>query len=178
MQGTLPGLCYAEGMTAYWRARQMRIFDYPRFAQPRRDAWREARRAAQRRYLELISTLADPRAGVEKLRKLSQTVTEHERSYPGFDLFGEEDQQLMQALARGEFNIGGLQDRTLRDHLPEKTTGQMWRLLKRLRLHGFIQKVGHTYRDYLTHFGKEIITAALKLKQLVLIPQLAFGPAS
>jgi hypothetical protein len=52
------------------------------------------------------------------------------------------------------------------------------RLLKRLRLHGFIKKVGHTYRYYLTHFGKEIIAAALKLKELVLIPQLAFSPAS
>ena len=131
------------------------------------------------RYLEFISTLADPSAGVEKLRKLSQTVVvEHERSYPGFNLFCEEDQQLMQALARGEFNIRGLQNRTLRDHLPEKNGGQVSRLLKRLRLHGFIKKVGRTYRYYLTHFGKEIIAAALKLKELVLIPQLAFSPAS
>jgi hypothetical protein len=38
--------------------------------------------------------------------------------------------------------------------------------------------VGRTYRDYLTHFGKEIIAAALKVKELVLIPQLAFSPAS
>jgi hypothetical protein len=135
-------------------------------------------RAANRRYLEFISTLADPSAGVEKLRKLSETVIEHERSYRGFNLFCEEDQQLMQVLARGEFNIRGLQNRTLRDHLPEQNGGQVSRLLKRLRLHGFIKKVGHTYRYYLTHFGKEIIAAALKLKEVVLIPQLAFSPAS
>ncbi len=141
-------------------------------------ALREALRAANHRYLEFISTLGDPSAGVEKLRKLSQTVVEHERSYPGFNLFCEGDQQLMQALARGEFNIRGLQNRTLRDHLPEKNGGQVSRLLKRLRLHGFIKKVGRTYRYYLTHFGKEIIAAALKLKELVLIPQLAFSPAS
>ena len=30
----------------------------------------------------------------------------------------------------------------------------MSRLLKRLRLRGFIKKVGHTYRYYLTRFGK------------------------
>ena len=111
-----------------------------------------------------------------KLRKPSQTVTDHERSYRGFNLFCEEDQQLMQVLARGEFNIRGLQNRTLRDHLPEKNGGQVSRLLKRLRLHRFIKKVGHTYRYYLTHFGKEIIAAALKLKELVLIPQLAPKP--
>jgi hypothetical protein len=137
---------------------------------------REALRAANHRYLEFISTLADPSAGVEKLRQVSRTVIEHERSYRGFNL--EEDQRLMQVLARGEFNIRGLQNRTLRDHLPDKSSGQLSRLLKRLRLHGFIKKVGRTYRYDLTHFGKEIIAAALKLKELVLIPQLAFGPAS
>ena len=41
IQGTLPGLCYAEGMTAYLKARQIRIFDYAHFAQPLRDALRD-----------------------------------------------------------------------------------------------------------------------------------------
>jgi hypothetical protein len=27
--GTLPGACYAKGMTAFLSARQIRIFDYP-----------------------------------------------------------------------------------------------------------------------------------------------------
>jgi hypothetical protein len=35
--GTLPGACYAQGMTAFLSARQIRIFDYPRFAKPLRD---------------------------------------------------------------------------------------------------------------------------------------------
>jgi hypothetical protein len=43
--GTLPGACYAQGMTAYLSARQIRIFDYPRFAEPLRDRVRE--RAAE-----------------------------------------------------------------------------------------------------------------------------------
>jgi len=141
-------------------------------------ALREALGAANRRYLEFFSTLADPQAGVAKLRKLSQTLIEHERSYRGFNLCDEDDQQLMQALARGEFNIRGLQNRTLRPHLSEKNPHQVSRLLKRLRLHGFIKKVGRTYRYYLTPFGKEVITSALKLRELVLIPQLAFSPAS
>src|SRR5579883_847524 len=38
--GTLPGACYAEGMTAFLSARSIRIFDYPRFAEPLRDAIR------------------------------------------------------------------------------------------------------------------------------------------
>lgn len=87
-------------------------------------ALREAPRTANRRYLEFLSTLADPRAGVGKLHKLSESVIEHDRSYRGFNLFAREDQQLLEVLARGEFNIRGLQNRTLRDHLPEKSCGQ------------------------------------------------------
>ena len=39
--GTLPGACYAQGMTAFLSARGIRIFDYPRFAGPLRDTIRE-----------------------------------------------------------------------------------------------------------------------------------------
>jgi hypothetical protein len=38
--GTLPQVCYAQGMTAFLKARGIRIFDYPRFAEPLRDAIR------------------------------------------------------------------------------------------------------------------------------------------
>ena len=37
IQGTLPGLCYAEGMTSYLYAKKIRIFDYPQWAEPLRD---------------------------------------------------------------------------------------------------------------------------------------------
>ena len=40
--GTLPGACYAAGMTSFLNARHIRIFDYPRFAEPLRDRIREA----------------------------------------------------------------------------------------------------------------------------------------
>lgn len=39
--GTLPGACYAEGMTAFLYGKGIRIFDYARFAEPLRDAIRE-----------------------------------------------------------------------------------------------------------------------------------------
>jgi len=39
--GTLPKICYAAGMTSYLFAKQVRIFDYPRFAEPFRDQLRE-----------------------------------------------------------------------------------------------------------------------------------------
>jgi hypothetical protein len=35
--GTIPGACFAGGMTSYLNAHHIRIFDYPRFAEPLRD---------------------------------------------------------------------------------------------------------------------------------------------
>src|SRR4051812_17668328 len=64
-----------------------------------------------------------------------------------------------------------------RRHLPELNSGQISRLLKRLRTHGLIKKIGRTYKYYATAFGKQAVATALKLRELVIIPQLAFAPA-
>jgi len=39
--GTLPGACYAAGMTSYLYVHGIRVFDYPRFAEPLRERIRE-----------------------------------------------------------------------------------------------------------------------------------------
>jgi DNA-binding transcriptional ArsR family regulator len=41
IMGTLPGACYAGGMTSFLYSRGIRIFDYPLFAQPLRDRIRQ-----------------------------------------------------------------------------------------------------------------------------------------
>ncbi len=54
IQGILPTFCFAEGMTSYLYAHQIRIFDYPRFAEPLRDAIRaNAERLAQENGIEI-----------------------------------------------------------------------------------------------------------------------------
>ncbi len=45
--------------------------------------------------------------------------------------------------------------------------------LKRLRTHGLIKKIGHTYKYYLTKIGRKVVISGLKLKELFLIPELA-----
>ena len=77
-------------------------------------ALREILEAANRRYLEFLSAIEDPRNGRDKLDKLSQTVQNEGRSYPGFNLFDADDEALFSAIARGEFNISGMQNKTLR----------------------------------------------------------------
>jgi hypothetical protein len=39
--GTLPTVCYADGMTRFLNANHIRIFDYPKFAEPLRNRVRE-----------------------------------------------------------------------------------------------------------------------------------------
>jgi hypothetical protein len=152
-----------------WTSMKKGIYSLP--------ALREALSAANRRYLEFISAIDTPTAGVDALRKVCANLREGEHSYPGFNLFADEDQALMEALVRGEHCIRGLSNKSLRKRFPNKTSAQISRMLKRLRVHGLIKKVGHTYHYYLTHFGRVVATAGLKIKQLILIPQLAAGLA-
>jgi len=150
-----------------WASMQKTIYSLP--------ALREVLQAANRRYLEFLSAIEDPRAGRDKLDKLSQAVEQEGRRYSGFNLFDPDDENLLCSIVRGEFNISGLHNKTLRRHLPELNSGQVSRLIKRLRTHGLVKKVGHTYKYYATTFGKQVVAAALKLRELVIIPQLAPG---
>jgi hypothetical protein len=140
-------------------------------------ALRELVLAANRRYLEFLSAIEDDTAGTDKLNKISQAVAENGRAYRSFNFFDEEDVELFESLARGEFNISGFQSKNLRHQLQGKTSGEISRLLKRLRTHGLIKKIGKTYKYYPTSLGKQVITLGLKLKELYVIPNLAAAPA-
>lgn len=48
----------------------------------------------------------------------------------------------------------------------------MTRIFKRLRLHGLIEKIPGSYKYLVTALDKEIITADLTAKNLVLVPAL------
>ena len=133
--------------------------------------------AANHRYLEFLSTLEDPTVGVKSLEKISRPAQDGERSYRGFHFFDSEDQKLFEAIVGGEFTIHGLKNRLLRALLIDKTGPQISRMLKRLRMHGLIKKVGRTYRYYLTRLGQKVVTTALKLKTLVVIPSLSESAA-
>ena len=130
-------------------------------------------KASNRRYLEFISTFDDQSKGIKNLERISKPVETDDRSYKGFNLFSDEDIKLFEVLARGEFNINGLQNKSLRKHFPKITSGAMTRILKRLHLHGIIRKVGRTYKYYVTKLGKAIITAGLTIRNMSVIPHLA-----
>ena len=132
---------------------------------------RELLGAANRRYLEFLSALDSPAAGIREVNKLVRPVRHEGRSYGGFNLFSGDDLALFQAVVGGEFTISGLRNRDLQTRL-DKTAGQVSRLLKRLRLHGLIKKIGRTYKYYLTRFGQAVAACALRLRQTTVLPSL------
>jgi len=151
--------------TMRWAPMKKTIYSLP--------ALQESLLAANQRYLKFISSMATPHVGVEKLHQLAETKTENQHRHKGFNLFSEEDTCLFRTLMQGEFFISGFTNKQLRTYLSDKSASQVTRLLKRLRVHGVIKKVGKRYKYYLTDFGRQAAAMALKLREMVIIPELA-----
>jgi len=62
----------------------------------------------------------------------------------------------------------GIQEKNIREHLPEITPFAMTRIFKRLRVHGLIEKIPDSYKNLITAPGKEIISAGLTVKNEIL----------
>jgi len=129
--------------------------------------------ASNRRYLEFISAFDDYGSGRHNLNRISQPVKKNNRKYKGFNFFDDNDLRLLLTIARGEFNISGFKNKSIRKHWPAKSSGQISRLIKRLRMHGLIRKATNAYKYYLTKLGKRVIATALKIKELIIVPALA-----
>jgi hypothetical protein len=129
--------------------------------------------SANQRYLDFLSELDDPTGGIRDAQKISEPVKKNGRSFPGFNLFNQEHLNFILAVIRGEGVIRGISNRMIRRAVPGKTSSQISRLLKRMRLHGLIRKAGKTYKYYLTPLGRRVLLTALKLRELVVIPSLA-----
>jgi hypothetical protein len=151
--------------TTKWAPMKKTVYSLP--------ALQEVLSAANQRYLKLISSIATPEVGVEKLQHLAETKTENNHRYKGFNLFSEEDTCLFRTLSQGEFAISGFTNKQLRLYFANKSANQVTRLINRLRAHGIIKKVGKCYKYYLTEFGRQSTTMALKLREMVVIPILA-----
>ena len=133
---------------------------------------RELLGASNRRYLAFLDQLDKPDGGPRQLDKISRPVRREGRSHRGFNLFHGDDLKLFVTIARGEHRISGFRNRDLQDPLA-KNGGQISRMLKRLRVHGLIKKIGRTYKYYLTRLGRRTIACALKLREETILPALA-----
>lgn len=134
----------------------------------------EIMKASNRRYLEFISIIEDKSLGCKRLEKVTKRVEVNNRGYRGINFFAEDDIKVIKAVSRGEFNVYGFQNKDIKTLLPGKNSGQISRLLKRLRLHGLIRKTAKSYKYYLTTLGKQVLITAMKIRKLMIIPALNY----
>lgn len=117
------------------------------------------------RYFSFMASIDNPDAGQKAIGKMSSPVKENGRSFRGFNLFLHADYQLFLVLMRGEWNISGFRASDLRAHINGLSSGSASYILKRLRLHGLVKKVGHRYKYYLTKLGRRVLASTLILRE-------------
>lgn len=130
-------------------------------------------KSANYRYLEFISSFDDHQDGDKHLKEVTQPVIENDRSYRGINFFNEIDLKVLETIGRGEFMTFGMQNKDIRKYVKGIKTSAMSRIFKRLRLHGLIERKGSSYKYFVTAFGKEVISAGLSIRSLILIPALS-----
>ncbi len=133
---------------------------------------RQVMRAANDRYLAFMACLDNPDAGQKAIAKMAAPAKTKGRSFRGFNLFLNPDYQLFLTLGRGQWAISGFRAADLRAHIEGLTPGRSSYILKRLRTHGLIKKVAHTYKYYLTTLGRRVLVTALVIREYFVQPTL------
>jgi hypothetical protein len=125
------------------------------------------------RYSQWLAGLVEHAAGQRAAARLGRPERDAAgRSYRGFNPLLAEDEAVLQTVLRGEHALLGVRARQLRALLPGWSRGRVTRLLKRLRLHGLLRKIGRTYTYHLTALARGVVSAALYFKNQVAVPYL------
>lgn len=132
-------------------------------------------RAANARYLEALAVVGEvaPVRGV--LDPVSQRKTRAGRPYRALRPVDREEARVFQILLSGEFLLQGLRNQDVRERLfpsrgsdplvRRKNAGRITRLLRLLRAHGLIAKVGRARYYRVTQKGQRVMSTALNLRE-------------
>lgn len=133
-------------------------------------------RAANGRYLEALGVVGEPSPTRHLLDPVSKRITRRGRPYRALRPIDPQEAKLFAVLTDGKFLLQGFRNADLRDRLfrpspddPDrrrKESGQISRQLRLLRAHGLIRKVTGTFYYRITKRGHQIMTTALKLREL------------
>jgi hypothetical protein len=131
-------------------------------------------RAANERYLEALSVVGESTPSHRLLDPVSKPRIVDARSYRPLRPISPADSQMFRAVLKGEFLIQGFRNRDLRtcldpgsdsdDESRRKASGRVSRLLRLLRAHKLIYKIGKTNYYRVTKRGQQIMTTALKFR--------------
>ena len=134
----------------------------------------EAMQACNDRYLACISQWPDRTAQRHELRSVTTSVRDDkQRSHRGVNFFQDDDLCFLQALLRGEHQIGGLRSRALQPHLAGWKPEKIGRNLRRFRALKLLKRVAGTRKYYLTKRCIVILVAGRQLTERVIVPALA-----
>jgi hypothetical protein len=137
---------------------------------------------ASRRLLDVQRISHDPAHGAAALAALTRPVTSPAGTRTaGMPLLSPRVQALLSAICVFGLLPNGFTNRDLRHHLapllgldPEAmTSGQLTYDLRRLRIHGLIQRIPHSFRYQVTHAGLRQALFLTRLTQRLLIPGLS-----
>jgi hypothetical protein len=122
-------------------------------------ALREVGFSANRRLLDAQTISHDPIIGEHVFAELTQPVHLGQRRVAGLRFGDPRVHALLAAIAIYRLQPGGFTNRTLRDHVAplaavdQLSAGRMTYDLRRLRLHGLIERVPHSHRYRPTNLG-------------------------
>ena len=137
---------------------------------------------ASRRLLDVQRISHDPAGGAAVLTALTHPVISPAGTRTaGMPVISPRVQALLAAICAFRLLPSGFTDRDLRDHLApllgltleDMTSGQLSYDLRRLRVHGLIQRIPHSFRYQVTDIGIRQALFLTRLTQRLLIPGLA-----
>ena len=142
--------------------------------------WRALRKVGAATNARFLAAIGEGQPGLPDAATLEAVVlptTRDGQRAPGLRFGDPRTMALLASVAAFAHVIGGLTNRTLRQHMamlwsPDYTQGQASYDLRRLRLKGFIARVEHTNTYRVTAHGRRMATFFTKLATRVVIPAL------
>jgi hypothetical protein len=136
----------------------------------------EVSRAANERYFEALGVVGDSSPTRTLTDPVSRRIIRDGRPYRALRPIDPEEAKIFSLLLDGKFLIQGFRNRDLREQLisrPPKTveerrrvSARISRMLRLLRAHSVIRKVSTTSYYRVTSYGQQLMTAALRLRDL------------
>jgi len=128
--------------------------------------------ACNKRYLSAISQMQDRTNERHRLSTVVESKKDSKgRSCRGVNFFKKDDLLFLNAILQGQHHIMGMRNQSLQYLLPNWNAQKIGRNLRRFRELGILKKVAGTTKYYTTKLGKDVLSAALQLKERIVLPE-------
>jgi hypothetical protein len=134
--------------------------------------YQQVARAANERYLEALSVVADPAPSYQQVSQFTESKVVRGRRYAGFNPARSEDVELFQAVLAGDHLLRGFRNAEIRRLLwgeskdsrqRQRQANAITRRLKRLHVRGLLAKIPRTHRWRVTTRGQQLLTKIVQL---------------